>query len=98
MNQLKKINDLLNMKTQESVKREEKIDKMQKQIEVYAREINLLKEDIKVKQNLIKDLKYNLFIKEESNEAGYESKSMKSKQGKDPINKIKNNCSSLNSK
>ena len=61
MNQLKQINDLLNMKTEESTKREEKIDILQKQIENYVREINSLKEDAKIKLGLIKELKYELF-------------------------------------
>ena len=64
MNQLKQINDLLNMKTEESTKREEKIDILQKQIENYVREINSLKEDAKIKLGLIKELKYELFRRE----------------------------------
>ena len=64
MNQLKRINDLLNMKTEESKKREEKIDLLQNQMEIYVREINSLKSDAKIKQNLIKNMKYEIFCKD----------------------------------
>jgi hypothetical protein len=60
------ISSNLSLKNEESLKREQKVKSLQAMVEQYARDINCLKEDLKVKNTTIKDLRSLLSLKEET--------------------------------
>lgn len=60
------ISNNLSLKNEESLKREQKVKSLQALVEQYARDINALKEDLKIKNANIKDLKCLLALKEDA--------------------------------